>query len=539
MSSCSDGLRLISGLQRPSAYGHAVAEVRVIETHISWVLLAGDFAYKLKKPVDLGFVDFTTLEQRRHYCEEEVRLNRRLAPELYMGVVPITGTFDTPRVGGEGEPIEYAVQMQRFPDEALLCHVLERGELLTEHIDALADEVAGFHRRIPVASPSSPYGTPESIWQAAEDNFSQLGEQAEGVAAVARLKDWSRQEFLLRVEDFSRRKALGFIRECHGDLHLGNMLLLDEKVLIFDCIEFNESFRWIDVLSEVAFAVMDFEYRGRPEYAWRLLNAYLERTGDYCGLSVLPFYLVYRAMVRAKVAEIRLRQRDFATDKERLQRISERQRYLELAARYTRSRQPRLAITHGLSGSGKTTVAQAIVEEFGAIRVRSDVERKRLFGQRRNQRAEEDLCEGIYAPDASETTYSRLAELAEAIVRAGYTAIVDAAFLKRSDRDRFSALASRLRVPFVLLDVCADEEVMRERVSIRSAAGTDSSDADLRVLEHQLRTQEPLDADEILFSIKCDTTGFDSAIKQIAELLAADEKPTDLQQKGSSTTLLD
>lgn len=487
----ADASRLVAALQSPGAYRHAVGEVEVVETHISWVVIAGEFAYKLKKPVDLGFVDFSTLERRRYFCEAEVRLNRRLAPELYLGVVPITGSPAEPVMNGAGEPIEFAVAMRRFPQDAMLSRVLERGELSAGQIDDLAEMIAAFHSRIAVAPTDSPFGSPERVSRPAEENFEHVASGLDD-SLVRELANRSKAMFEARREQFGRRRAGGFVRECHGDMHLGNMLLLDGKVTIFDGIEFNDDLRWIDVLSEIAFVVMDFEDRGRPDLARRLLNAYLERTGDYEGVGVLPFYLTYRAMVRAKVASIRSRQADVGGD-ERERLTAECRGYLGLADRYSQSRRPTLTITHGVSGSGKTTVSQQVLETTGAIRVRSDVERKRLFGLGPRDRGSSEL----YMEDATERTYGRLAALAMAILRAGFSTVVDAAFLSRRHRDLFRDLASRLDAPFQILDVLADEGVLRRRVAERTRGGQDASDAGLDVLDLQLRTGEPLGDDEL------------------------------------------
>lgn len=476
--SLAEASRLVAGLRSPAAYRHPADRVEVVETHISWVLLAGEFAYKLKKPVDLGFVDFSTLERRRRFCEEEVRVNRRHAPELYTGVVPIAGSPGDPVVDGAGEPIEYAVAMRRFPQEALLSRVLERGELSPGHIDGLAEAVAAFHGRIAIAPAESPFGSPEEVWRPAGENF---GHVAAGIddPLVRDLAGRSRAMFEARRDGFARRKADGFVRECHGDMHLGNMLLLDGRVAVFDGVEFNDGLRWIDVLSEVAFAVMDLEGRGRPDLARRLLNAYLERTGDYAGAAVLPFYLTYRAMVRAKVASIRSEQADAGgAGEERLR--AECRGYLVLADRYSRPGRPALVVTHGVSGSGKTTLTQQVLEEAGAIRVRSDVERKRLFGLGPLGRG---VGGELYSPEVTERTYARLAECAEAILRAGFLAVVDAAFLSRGRRDEFRRLAARLGVPFAILDVQAGDAAVRRRVALRARQGGDASDADVEVLE--------------------------------------------------------
>ncbi len=489
-----DASRLVAALR--SGLSEA-EEVEVVETHISWVLLVGETAYKIKKPVNFGFVDFSTLDRRRRFCEEEVRLNRRLAPELYRGVVPITGSVEAPIVGGTGEPIEFAVAMRRFPQEVLLDRVLERGELRPEHIDGLAEAIADFHGRVAVAPSVGPLGSPERIWGPVAENFKHI---AAGIddGFVGDLSDRARAMFEVQREELARRKGEGFVRECHGDMHLGNMLLLDGRVVVFDGIEFNDDLRWIDVQSEVAFLTMDLECRSRPGFACRLLNAYLERTGDYAGAALLPFYRAYRAMVRAKVASIRSRQAEI--DGDGRQRLEEEcRRYLRIADRDSRPGRPVLVITHGPSGSGKTTVTGRIVEEVGAIRLRSDIERKRLFELDPLAR---DASGRLYNSDATEMTYAKLASSAEQVLWAGFPVAVDATFLSRARRDEFRRLAGRMGVPLLILDVRADETALRERLARRHLEGGDASDAAVAVLECQLAARDPLGDDEAAVPIR-------------------------------------
>lgn len=474
-----------------------------LETHISWVLLAGDYAYKIKKAVDLGFLDFSTLEKRRFYCAEELRLNRRLAPDLYLEVVPIAGSADHPVLDGPGPAVEYAVKMRRFPQSCLLDQVLLRGELTPETIDAIARRIADFHGRTAIAGNESPFGTPERAHLPVAENFAQIRPRLrdkEDLIRLDKLERWSEREYQARFDTLAARKAHGFIRECHGDLHLGNMALLDGEAVPFDCIEFSDNLRWIDVISEAAFLAMDLQDRGRPDLARRFLNAYLEQTGDYEGLEVLRYYLVYRAMVRAKVACIRAGQEKLTAG-----HWTQYRNHIELAAGFTRPLQPFLAITHGLSGSGKTTVAQSLLEAVNLFRVRSDVERKRLYGLKPEARSGAGTGEGMYSPEAGERTYRRLAEVARGIVQSGYPAIVDAAFLKRRERAAFRELAQELNVPFVILDVTAPETLLRERVKQRMQHGRDASEAGIAVLENQLRNSEALDGSELAATIGVDT----------------------------------
>ena len=496
---------LIESLQTAAAFPHAVGPIEIHETHISWVVLAGPFAYKIKKPVNLGFVDFTELSQRRFFCEEELRLNRRLAPDLYLDVLPICGTEQALRVGGPGTPIEWCVRMRRFEQDCLLSRVLARGLLTSTQIDSLARQIVEFHASIPVASADSPFGTQAAVAEPIRANFTHLApvDSAADRDLVERLRDWCETE-LERLEGvLAARKRDGFIRECHGDMHLGNMILDNDRITIFDCIEFNESLRWIDVMSELAFCTMDLEDHRRPDFAWRFLNTALEWSGDYAGLRVFPLYFTYRALVRAKVAQIRRTQPALSTDEMR-EASNAVSNYLHLAGRSLRSRPQFLAITHGLSGSGKTWGTQAILERCGAIRLRSDVERKRLAGLGPLAKTSSAIASGLYSPEFSRRTFARLADLGPMIVGAGFPVILDATFLRRAEREQFRALAESLGVSFVILDFPADEATCRERIRRRSQEKADASEATEDVLDRQLALREPLSDAEQRLALRFD-----------------------------------
>jgi aminoglycoside phosphotransferase family enzyme/predicted kinase len=499
---------LVAALRRPSSYPHAVKRVRVIETHISWVLLAGGWAYKIKKPVALGFLDFSTLARRRRACREEVRLNRRLAPALYDAVVPIRGTPDAPRLTGMGPVLEYAVRMREFPQSALADRMAARSAIGPKMIDALARIVAEFHRAAPAVRKSTRFGTPAAVLTSALQNFEQIRpglSGAEPKRVLNHLLRWTRSEHEARRRAFAARRRDGFVRECHGDLHLGNIAVIEGRPTPFDCIEFNPALRWIDVMSEVAFLTMDLADRGRADLASRFLNAYLEITGDYSGLEVLRFYQVYRALVRAKVDLLRARQPQVPPrEKPRLARLV--RGYLALAGSYTKPGRPALMITHGVSGSGKTTATQSLIELAGAVRIRSDVERKRLHGLAPLARSESAAGGGIYTPEANTATYAHLERLARRLLRWGFTVVVDAAFLKRSERDAFRALARELRAPFAILDFTAPDKVLAARVAVRAAGARDASEAGLPVLARQLATREPLAPEEMPVTCTFDTT---------------------------------
>jgi len=517
---------LIAGLRDPASFPHPTGAVEVIETHISSVVLAGDFAYKVKKPVNLGFADFTTLTLRHHFCEEEIRLNRRGAPDLYLEVVPITGTRRHPRIGAgrSGEILEYAVRMRRFPSDARLDQVALSGRLTGDHIDRLAATIGAFHARCDRAPPNSDYGTPADVRRWMVEN---LGALHEGVAPgpmrdrIERLRAWTTRELERRAAVVAARRADGHVRECHGDLHLGNLVLIGDAPVPFDCIDFNDRLRFIDVINDVAFTFMDLVEHDLPDLAWRFIDAYLQHTGDYQGLAVLRLYAVYRALVRAKIAQIRLQQPDTPAT-ERPEDRAAVARYLSVASQLAETDGRRLILTCGVAGAGKTTVAQRLLERLGAIRIRSDVERKRLAGVDPKGHRLEAVGAGLYGPEATRRTYERLAETARAILAADLSAVVDATFLRRDDRQAFLDLASEAGVPVTVVLCEAPPSVLRARIARRLEEQSDPSDATLEVLEHQLGAFEPLTAQEQVFTIKIDTdTEPDSLGHRVAEVADA------------------
>lgn len=500
--------QLVEALRDPAHFDHPVHAFEVVETHISIILLTGPYAYKFKKPLDLGFLNFSTLAHRKHCCEEELRLNRRLAPRHYVEVVPITGTRQHPAPGGSGPVLDYAVKMVQFPRDRELDRLAAHGGLTSRMIDQLAGQIERFHRRAAIAPPGTRFGSIESIRGPAQANFAHIAAALEPHAAefdrLRPLEAWTQAECSVLAAQFRARRNGGWVRECHGDMHLGNMVLHDSELVIFDCIEFSEELRWIDVMSEVAFLMMDLQIRGHSELAWRFLNAYLEGSGDYRGIRVLRFYLVYRTLVRAKVACIRLRQAGLAPPAQDAEAASFRA-HLDLACEYARASIPALIITHGLSGSGKTWLTQELLEALGAVRIRSDIERKRLHGLSADAKTRSGAAAGIYAPPASHATYRHLERLAALPLEAGFRVIVDAAFLRREQRAALESLARERGVPFLILDLHAPMATLRGRIQTRLAGGADASEADVRILEYQIAGREPLDASEHTASIHIDT----------------------------------
>jgi aminoglycoside phosphotransferase family enzyme/predicted kinase len=477
---------LIRTLLDPARSPLGGGRIELMQTHASWVLLAGEFAWKIKKPIVLPFLDYGTAAKRRDACDAELRLNRRFAPQLYLEVVD----FD-------GEP---AVKMRRFPEVARLDHVCKRGKLRPAHLSALAATLARFHAAAAVAPDDSRFGTPATVLAPALENIAELRTLLRGLLAaeLEALEQWTRTEHARLASVFAARKATGRIRECHGDLHLGNLVLLGEDVVPFDCIEFNEDFRWIDVASEIAFLLVDLLDHEQPGLACWALNEWLAASGDFDALRVLRFYMAYRALVRAKVAAIRACQQDEAKAAD----CPEVRDYLALAARIIDVSPPTLTITHGLAGCGKTTAAGArLLADATAttVRLRSDVERKRLYGLAAEAASGSPLDGGIYTAEAHARTYARLAELAEHCLAEGWSVIVDAAFLRRGERDAFRALAARHGAAFAILAPQATADELARRVEARQGSG-DASEATLAVLERQRAWLEPLGADEAAVS---------------------------------------
>lgn len=498
--------RIITALQHASCFDHPVSQFITVETHISIVLLTGDYAYKFKKPVDLGFVDFTSLDKRRHYCEEELRLNRRLAADLYLAVIAIGGETDAPLLNTT-PAIEYCVQMHQFPRTAELDRVLSERALPAAAFRELAHTVARFHEQAQTATVDSGYGATELVRRYCLANFDDIDPGLRGAddrADLMTLREWSETEIKRVSDTIERRRQTGRVRECHGDMHLSNMIWLDNRIQVFDCIEFNAELRWIDVMNEIAFLLMDLDSRDRSDLGRVFLNAYLEAGGDYAGLPLLRLFQVYRSMVRGKIAALRVGQEQ-GSDRQKARRIF--RRHIRLARRYIDNHAvPVLIITHGLSGSGKTTITEGLTPATGAIRIRSDIERKRLAGLTATEASHSDIDQGLYDPSHTERTYERLCECARSVIQAGLPAIVDAAFLETARRKRFQELAEELSVPFRILDCRAPVEVLRERIMQRSQEGYDASEADSQVLDHQLQTLEALSETEQQHVVRIDTT---------------------------------
>ncbi len=506
----------ISELLQPAAFPHPVSGLTLRETHISWVILTGSHAYKIKKPVKADFIDATTLALRRFYCEEELRLNGRLAPEIYLDVVPITRQSGRLTVGGPGPAVEYAVRMRQFPPEEELPALLAANAVSVTDIGSLGALLAGFHLSLPAASWNGSFDATAKMLETVFGNLGQLNadlERAGSAAHLGRLIDWTGHTAEALESAFQQRERNGLIRECHGDLHAANVVRIAGRLVPFDCIEFDPGLRFIDVINDVAFLFMDLVSRGRPDLAFAFLSRYLETTGDYEGVRVLPFYAVYRALVRAKVDAYAAVQMP-ARAAEFHPRLQQR---LRTAMQLTDPPQPALVIMHGVSGSGKSWMSERLVPALAALRIRSDLERKRMTGSL-GRSAQSAVGQGIYAPGLSHRVYAHLADSAEVCLRAGCSVIVDAAFLDAADRELFQGLAHRLRARFLIVACSADTEVLLARIAKRAHDVDNPSDATSAVLADQLGHIQPLTKRERRHAIVVDSGAVDPVHRILVRL---------------------
>jgi aminoglycoside phosphotransferase family enzyme/predicted kinase len=495
----------IEALLTPAAFPHPVARIELRETLISWIVLTGDFAYKIKKAVHFDFLDASTLERRRMLCEEELRLNRRLAADLYLDVVAVTREPAGLRIGGSGPVVEHAVRMRQFAPTDELAQQLAHADLRATEFSAFGLRLARFHREAGVAAADSPYGGYEEVRDQVFENLATLLGTlpgSEDLRLLARLSDWTHAATAALEPLIGLRKASGAVRECHGDLHARNIVRWRGELTPFDCLEFDPALRWIDVASDVAFLFMDLLAHKRADLAYAFLNGYLEESGDFEALRLLPFYAIYRALVRAKVDALSARTASKDVAGGLRARLADR---LSVAARFLEPPEAALIIMHGVTASGKSRVSGDLTLALGAVRVRSDLERKRLTGTAPLAHREFDVRAGAYDEASTNRTYARLLECAEAALEAGLHVIVDAAFLDSRQRQLFHALAIERRCPFLIIACSAPRAVLEARLAQRAATGNDPSEATATVLEHQLQVEDALAAHELTHTISLRT----------------------------------
>ena len=508
---------IVAALASGQGYPHAVNEVEVIETHISWVFLAGDFAYKLKKAIRLNYLDFTGLENRRQLCEDELRLNRRFAPEIYVDVAGVGGSCEQPVIG-DGDAIDYVLRMRRFPQSARLDQQLESGRLTIEDMRALARSVARLHLNAAAVPFVDADSALHRVVKPIEDNYPHVARVADA-ADLERVRAWSDAAVAGLSGQIVARHRDGFVREGHGDLHLANLVRLDDHITAFDCVEFSPELRNIDVVSDTSFLVMDLAARGRFDLAYTFLNRYLELTGDYAGMALLDLYVVYHCMIRAKVAAIRRSER--SDDEGRRHDAAEVANYMRLALRWIERPAPQLVAMHGFSGSGKTWLSEGLGRALPAIRIRTDVERKRRLGVAEAEATGSGIGEGAYSREARTAVYDHVLDAARGLLEAGHTVVVDASLLDRPNRVRVRALAAAVGVPYVIVDVFAADDILAARLAAREASADEASEAGLAVLDHQRRHADPLDEPELARTIRVDagsTVDFAALAERIRHL---------------------
>jgi aminoglycoside phosphotransferase family enzyme/predicted kinase len=482
----------------------------MLQTHVSWIFLTDTHAYKVKKPVDFGFLNFSTIDRRRFYCNEEVRLNRRLCADIYEGVVELRATAGGAAFYGNGRVIDYAVRMKRLPSERMLERLVESGNVSSTEMRDVARTIALFHRDAPTSPLISEYGRVDRIMFNWEENLEQTVQFADKTLPSPDRKiigAWVAGFANENGELFRRRVEEGFIRECDGDIHLENICLTNGRVCIFDCIEFNERFRYCDTAADVAFLLMDLDFHGRRDLAGDVVTAYLETSADADMTALIDFYKVNRAFVRGKVESFRMI--DNGMDQQERECARARAvRYFRLARGYIeRSRLGQtLFITCGLMGSGKSVLADQLSFELGIACFNSDATRKRLAGIPADTPVTETYAMGLYSRQQSAATYSELLRLAEAELAEGRSVIIDASFMRKPDRSRFASLAKRHRAAFTILNVSCCEPENRQRLVERSMWGRSVSDGRVELLEKQRDKFEPPGMEEGLL-IAIDTTG--------------------------------
>lgn len=483
----------LAGLLDPASYSHPTREIRVVETHASWVILTGDYAYKIKRPVRFPFLDFTTLKRREQFCQEELRLNRRFAAPLYLQVCPVVQHGAGVQMNGIGEAIEFAVRMRQFDTATELGTLLDHGQVSIADIEDFGVALARIHRTLPqLSSNREPHRTTQLLLE----NAAQCIAATAGETDRARVRQcaWLMRDELARLGAvLARRDQEGFVRECHGDLHVSNVARIDGRLQAFDCLEYEPEFRRIDVAQEIAFLAMDLAAHSRSTLASAFLNAWLSETGDYHACECLDLYEAHCALVRAKVAALNAAHAD---GHDRILSLERQRALVTIASARLQRNPPLLILMQGLSGSGKSWLAQRLARELPAMSIRSDLERRRLAGLAPQAQSGAGIASGLYAPDMSDEVYRHMAGLARAVLRGGRHVIVDAAFLRRSSRQLFVALAAEYGLMPVVVACEAPLPTLRARIGQRGARGDDPSEATVEVLEWQRHHAEAIAADE-------------------------------------------
>jgi aminoglycoside phosphotransferase family enzyme/predicted kinase len=482
---------LVKGLLKPEAYPEPTKRIELVQTQMSFVLLADDYVYKVKKPVNLGFLDYTTLEKRRFFCQREVELNQRLCPEVYLGVVPVTREGRKILIQGKGEAIEYAVKMRRLPQQEMMDVLLINGKVTAEMTARVAQKLAAFHRGAETSASISAFGEIKAIRKNTDENFNQTKKYIGKTISrdkYRQIKAYTDSFIKENAALFHKRIADGRIRDCHGDLHAAHICFTD-GICIYDCIEFNDRFRYSDVAAEVAFLAMDLDHYGRADLSRSFINAYIDKSKDRELLKLLNFYKCYRAYVRGKVESFKLND-PYIPPAEKKKIFDTASSYFDLATFYIRSR-PILLITTGLVGTGKTFLAQALAKRLGLVVISSDVTRKRLSGIPPTKHRFEEFDRGIYSAEFSRKTYDTMFAEAKDILTEGGSVILDASFIKARERLKVKELAEELGADFFIVECSLDERTIKQRLT-RRLEEVSTSDGRWEIYPSQKRAFEPV-----------------------------------------------
>jgi len=488
---------LAEALLDPSIYPHPVEAVERLQTHISSVFLTGQRVYKLKKPVDFGFLDFTTLEKRAHFCREELRLNSRLAPSVYLGVEPITRSGGRLQIGGQGEVVDWLVVMRQMDSRLMGLEVLKRGELGQEQIEALVEELVPFYRQAATGQGVDEFGGLETIRFNTDENFAQTADHV-GVCLsedrYGEIKDYTNNFMAERADLFERRIAEGRIRECHGDLHLAN-ICFEEPPIIYDCIEFNQRFRCSDVAADVAFLAMDLDFHGLQDLSAHLVGTYIERSGDQELGELIDFYKCYRAYVRGKIHAFTFDDQN-VRGQNKAANLALARRYFALAHAYAQGRsRPMLFVVYGLMGTGKSSLARWMWGQFGWPLLRSDVVRKKLAGLAETTKVPEKFNQGLYSPEMSARTYEEMFARAEGFLQAGVSVVLDASFKAQDERDQAADLAGKTGAGLLFVQTACEPDEQRGRLERRWEKG-EVSDGRVELMDDQAEVFAPPGAAE-------------------------------------------
>jgi aminoglycoside phosphotransferase family enzyme/predicted kinase len=518
---------LFDHLKNPKFYGPQVNSVKLLQTHISYVALTGTYAYKIKKPVNFGFLDFSTLEKRKYFCEEELRLNRRLCPDIYIDVLPITQKDNTLALNGDGTIVEYALQMKQFSQEDIMTHMLQQGKITEEIIDRLMTILYDFYRTQEPTPEIKRYGEVSSVKQNIDENFEQTKPMI-NITVPKEIFSYIQKEvsrfFEQRTKVFTERIQENKIYDCHGDLHSGNIVVTKDAIYIFDCIEFNERFRFCDVASDIAFLAMDLDYLNHPYLSSYFIEKYVEKSKDTNVSLLLNFYKSYRAFVRGKVHGFQLNDPHIEPPvKNHL--VASAKKYFELSRYYTQlfsldfnTKRPLLFIVTGLSGTGKSTVARKIAVDYHAALINTDIVRKDTAGIDRYEQHHDQINTGLYDPRRIEKTYEKVMDHAARTLKKGQHVVLDATFQKKKHREMASQIAQASHAQMICIHCVCPDVIIKKRLDDRIKKKS-VSDGRWEIYQAQKTTYEPLTADEKHLIIDTSKDSYDDRMTFYQQLL--------------------